>query len=153
MSSVRENAVRIETASAPDLESIRRLLESADLPHVDLPPACLEMFLYAKSGEDLVGVIGLEAYEQMGLVRSLAVAPSHRGRGIASSLLAEAETLARRHGMRTLYGLTETIEPLLLRRGYRRVARDEAPEAIRETAEFRTLCPMTAVLLTKTLAG
>lgn len=152
MESTDTTAICVESASASDLEAIRRLLESAGLPCGDLTPPHLDSFVCAKSGEDLVGVIGFEAFGQDALVRSLAVVPSHRGRGIGSNLLADVENVARQHGVKTLYGLTETIEPLLLRRGYGRIDRADAPESIRATSEFRALCPASAVLLVKRIA-
>lgn len=145
-------AICFESASASDLEAIHRLLECAGLPHADLTPAHLDSFVCAKHGKRLVGVIGFEAFGHQALARSLAVAPSHRGRGIASSLLEQMEASAQRRGIETLYGLTETIEALLLQRGYHRIDRDDAPESIRATSEFMALCPASAVLLVKHVA-
>ncbi len=44
----------------------------------------------------------------------------------------------------SIYGLTTTAEAFFVKRGYERVDRTEMPEAIRDTAEFRELCPETA---------
>lgn len=152
MSHPDEDRVLYLQPSSSDLEAIGLLLKACGLPRSDIKPPQLKCFLSAKSGDDLVGIIGLEVLEGVALVRSLAVTAKYRGRGIGTDLLDGAETLARRLGVETLYGLTETIEPLLLQRGFRRIDRDEAPEPIQATSQFSALCPESAVLLAKHIA-
>ncbi|MFC2077907.1 arsenic resistance N-acetyltransferase ArsN2 [Candidatus Bipolaricaulota bacterium] len=144
-------AVQYGPARPFQLEAIRQLLDEGGLPHADITASHLDLFLGAMLDGILVGVIGLEIFGRVGLARSLAVSRSQRGHGIASSLLAEVETLARRRGVEKLYGLTETIAEILRRRGYRHIDRNEAPPAIRGTSEFQTLCPSSAVLMAKDL--
>lgn len=134
-----------------DLPHIRQLLDATGLPHADITEAGLASFLCARSGAKLVGIVGLEPLGDEALVRSLAVASTHRGRGVATELLQRIEQVARRRRALRVYALTQTIEGLLLRRGYVRIARETAPQSIRNTTEFRGLCPDTAVLLAKDL--
>ena len=56
-------------------------------------------------------------------------------------------TNASRRGIRRLYLLTTTPEKLFARWGFQRVERDAVPDAIRGTAEFTSLCPITAVVM------
>jgi N-acetylglutamate synthase-like GNAT family acetyltransferase len=48
--------------------------------------------------------------------------------------------------------LTETAETFFRRLGYTVIERDQAPSAVASSAEFRTLCPATAVCMTKRLS-
>ena len=50
------------------------------------------------------------------------------------------------------YLLTTTAEDFFARRGYVRIARDEAPETIRATREFADICPAGSAIMRKVLA-
>jgi amino-acid N-acetyltransferase len=52
-------------------------------------------------------------------------------------------------GVRELFLLTTTAEPIFARWGFRRVDRAEAPPAIRESREFASLCPASAVFMAR----
>ena len=129
------------------LASVKRLLTEANLPTSDLTEAHLQHFF--ASGED--GVVGLELYPPVALLRSLAVRARARGRGIGSALLSDAERYAREHQVKQLYLLTTTAEEFFARAGYQRVARDAAPQAIQQTQEFSTLCAASSALMRKQL--
>ncbi len=133
--------------------AIRRLLASCGLPTAGLTGGLAPRFLGAFDGETLAGTVGLEIYGETGLLRSLAVDPRYRGGGLGGRLLAAAEACARAEGVAALYLLTMTAEPFFRSRGYRRVAREEAPPAIRGTSEFSSLCPQAAAFLVKELSA
>jgi mannose-6-phosphate isomerase-like protein (cupin superfamily) len=61
-----------------------------------------------------------------------------------------AESHARNLGVRRLYLLTTTAEAYFAKRGFERCAREAAPAAIRQTREFRSLCPDTAACMVRT---
>ena len=139
----------IQAATA---EAVRGLLKQCQLPTADLSESHLEHFFARRNGDALEGVVGLELYPPYALLRSLAVAPSERGRGIGRQLVMEAERRAREHGAREIYLLTTTAERFFARAGYELVPRNDAPSAIRETSEFATICPASAALMRKRLA-
>lgn len=141
---------RIRPAS--DRGAIRRLVDSCGLPTADLAGEPWPSFLGAFAEEKLLATVGLEIYGDTALLRSLAVDPRHRGKGLASRLIAAAEAHARGRGVARLYLLTTTAELFFRSRGYRRVPREEAPEAIRGTREFASLCPQSAAFLLKELS-
>jgi amino-acid N-acetyltransferase len=87
------------------------------------------------------------------LLRSLAVAPAWQGQGLGSALVAHAEQAARQRGIAALYLLTPTAEAFFARRGYVRLPREAAPSVLRQTTEFASLCPASAVCLTRTLTA
>lgn len=92
----------------------------------------------------LLGVIALERHADHGLLRSLAVAPTARGRGLAHALVAHALHEARALGLRDVAGLTTTIPDLLPRWGFREVARADLPAALAASPELRGACPASA---------
>lgn len=132
------------------LEAARALLESSGLPVSDLTA---EVRLLGERLEGrVVGVVGLEVHGTTGLLRSLAVETAQRGSGLGSELVSAVERLAIETGIRDLYLLTTTAEPFFARRGYRRLPREAAPEGIRKTAEFSSICPTSSAFMRKVLA-
>ena len=131
-----------------DGEAIRDLLADNRLPVADLASATIA-FVVAVDGDGLTGVVGLERFGDVGLLRSLAVRERARGAGLGSRLVAAAEREARAAGLRELVLLTETAGPLFARLGYAAIPRDAAPAAARASAEFRSLCPASAVCMSK----
>ncbi len=97
------------------------------------------------------GVVGLECFGPVGLIRSLAVSSGARGRGLGRALVSAIEADARAAGVAELYLLTTTAEGFFSKLGYVRIARDDAPLAIASTTQFSALCPSSAVVMRKAL--
>ena len=130
---------------------IRRLLTDGDLHHEDITTAQLKHFLLGWDGPKLVAVIGLEIKNHSALLRSLAVDADYRNRRIATRLVGEIEDYAKSMEVSTLYLLTMTAEAFFKKCGYRQIARESAPTAIQETAEFQNLCPASAICMVRHL--
>jgi amino-acid N-acetyltransferase len=143
----------IRAAEPSDLAAVARLLQSVKLPIDDLTRgADLRLWILELTGE-LVGAVGLEGTGSAGsLLRSLAVAPSYQRRGLGQALVAYVERHARAEGIERLVLLTETAQPLFQRLGYEVVERHAVPEHLRQSAEFRSLCPASAVCMAKCLS-
>lgn len=138
---------------SPDrFPAIRALLEGSDLPVKDLSPGSLPRFFGIEVDGGLAGIVGLERHERAGLLRSLVVAPAHRGTGMGQALVAHLEHTARSEGVEELWLLTTTAEPFFRRVGYQAGGRATAPEGIRNSTEFRDICPSTAICMHRTLA-
>jgi amino-acid N-acetyltransferase len=135
----------------PDESSVKNLLSESGLPIADITAKHMEHFFGCGSGSNLEGVVGLELYGEVALLRSLAVAVPARGSGLGSALVAHAERYAQERGSECLYLLTTTAEAFFLRRGYARIPREEAPEAIKNTKEFGGICPLSSAFMIKNL--
>jgi amino-acid N-acetyltransferase len=141
----------IDVFPRPPEQSVRRLLEEARLPTADLTAGHFEHFFACGAKDAPDGVVGIELRGREALLRSLAVAKSVQNKGCGGALVDAAERHARDHGARRMYLLTTTAENFFARRGYRTLAREAAPESIRATDEFTTLCSSSAKLMTKSL--
>ncbi len=128
------------------------MLQSANLPTADLTAAHCEHFFYSGPAEAPTGIVGVEVYGDVALLRSLVGAPGRRGSGEGSALLEHAEQYARASGASTLYLLTTTAENFFAKHGYGRVSRDAAPAAIRATREFAGICPASSAFMRRELA-
>ena len=141
----------IAEAKEHEIEAIRALLLAEGRPAADLDTSPVE-FLVARAGEGPVGVIGLERFAAVGLLRSLAVTPALRGSGLGRRLVDALESRARQSGLHRLALLTETAAPFFSRLAYLPSARDLLPVEMRESAQFRTLCPASAQCMSKSIA-
>jgi N-acetylglutamate synthase-like GNAT family acetyltransferase/SAM-dependent methyltransferase len=141
---------RVESATANDFPAISHLLQKSNLPAEGVKEI-LDSTLVARQNGNLVGVIGLERYNGDGLVRSFAVAPNWRGRGVGKELGTALLQRAVAAGVRKVYLLTNTIRELAARHGFREIPRDEVPAAVRESVEFRLNCCDTAVAMERSL--
>jgi len=135
----------------PNEAAVKQLLTASDLPIEDLTAQHLQHFFGCGSGPELEGMIGLELFGEVALLRSLAVASSRRSAGLGSRLVAHAERHARDQGVQSLYLLTTTAEKFFLRRGYARIPREGAPAAIKTTSEFSGICPVSSAFMVKKL--
>ena len=98
-----------------------------------------------------IAVCGLECYGADGLLRSLAVDPAYRGRGLGHLLVRRAETEAARQGATALFLLTTTAADFFARLGYESIPRAQAPAAIAQTTQFSSLCPASSAFMRKRL--
>ncbi len=142
--------MELRDARASDTAAIHALLRGCRLP-IEGVPNDAALLLVAESGGRIAGVAGLELHGADALLRSVAVAPELRGQRIASRLCAEAERRAPALGAKRVFLLTETAERFFARRGYRRLARTQAPAEIAASREFAALCPDSAVLMFREL--
>jgi N-acetylglutamate synthase-like GNAT family acetyltransferase len=139
-------------ASTDDQAIINRLLADAHLPHDDVAPH-LHNFIVATENETIAGIIGLEVYEHVGLLRSLVVAPAMRGRGLGQRLCERLFRHARAQGVRHLYLLTLDAGAYFCALGFRHMERASAPAAIQGTRQFEALCPKSATLMVRDLSA
>jgi len=135
----------------PSYLEVKDLLESSGLPINDLTPENMKHFSAAWEDSRLEGVVGIELLGTDALLRSLAVVTSKRGTGLGASLLAEMEQYAVKNGVTRLFVITTTAESYFNKHGYINLSREAAPETIRSTQEFSSICPDDAVLMVKQL--
>lgn len=139
----------IRPARSDDLAAVEALLTSSQLPTEGVKDA-LNDFLVAESNERIVGVVGMEYCGNYGLLRSTAVAPEWRGRGVAKQLVERIIAIAEARGIHALYLLTTTAERYFPSFGFLIASRDDVPDAIRATGEFRGACPASATVMCRT---
>lgn len=143
--------VTVRRAGPDDLPAVTALLTAAGLPLADAGD-WLSHFLLAEAAGRVVAVAGLEVHDDDGLLRSLAVVPAWRGRGLAAVLIRDLARDAAAAGVSRLYLLTEAAEGYFARHGFRRISRTEATDGVRRSVELRHACPDSAALMRRQLA-
>jgi len=128
-------ALAVERARASDRASIAGLLTETDLPAEGLDDLA-EFFVVRRAGA-AVGCVGLEHYGDTALLRSLAVAASHRGKGLSTGLMRAALERAREMGREWVVVLTFSTPDLFERYGFERVDRKQVDPRALDSWQFQ----------------
>jgi N-acetylglutamate synthase-like GNAT family acetyltransferase/mannose-6-phosphate isomerase-like protein (cupin superfamily) len=147
----QDPGLTVAAAGPDDLSPVRELLAANGLPVQDLVDP-VGVFLIARSDGAFAGVVGLEAHGPTALLRSLCVPAERRRQGVARLLCAAVESVARGLQVRELCLLTTTARAFFERQGFVVAPRDSATPVLRESSQFRDLCPSSATFMRKPLA-
>jgi amino-acid N-acetyltransferase len=134
----------VRPASARDWEAIAGLLDQHRLPLAGASDHLSDFFVAVDDGR-VVGVGGLEMYDDAALLRSLAVASP--GGGIGTELVEALLEHARQAGIGTMVLLTTTAAAFFPRFGFSVVTREDVPAAVHASAEFQGACPASATVM------
>ena len=142
----------IERALTADQAAVLGLLSRCDLPTEGVPEHLDQLLVAREPGGPsaparLIGCVGVEVYGRQAVLRSLAVAPESRGRGLGSRLMAEALNLAKEAGCAEVFLLTRTIERMAERHGFVRIQRQQVPPSALASREFSLEQCSTAVVM------
>lgn len=137
-------------AQSKDELEINSLLRQNDLPSEDID-GFLKNFILARNKNKIIGVVGLEAYGEEGLLRSLVVDNNCRGVGIGTSLYEKIVAHASLLGIKKIYILTTTAEEFFSPIGFEFLERSLLPDSIKNSREFKEFCPSTAICMVKSI--
>jgi amino-acid N-acetyltransferase len=141
-----QQPAHIRPAVPADLENILALLAEVGLPAAGVRDH-LPHFLVLEIEGELAGTVGLELYGRRALLRSLAVSPRRQGTGLGRrlcrALLDRAESLR----LEEIVLLTETAAIFFEKHGFRAVSREEVSPALRNSVEFNSACPVSAICM------
>lgn len=135
--------IPIEPARPDDLAGVADLLRRVRLPTDGLAEHRATL-LVARDARGIVGSAALEVYQDGALLRSVAVAPEHRGSGLGERLTRAALDLARRRRVADVYLLTETATGFFPRFGFRSIDRATVARGVQRSVEFASVCPVSA---------
>jgi len=134
-------------ARTSDLESVLRLIEACQLPIEGITAHFPTSYLVVDSDQGLVGVAGVERYEAVGLLRSVAVAPGVQSEGVGGLLVKAAVTIAVKEKFSALYLLTTDADSYFSRFGFQVIGRADVHPSIAMSEEFSQICPEPAVVM------
>lgn len=126
----------ITPAMPGEARAILALVEAVHLPSEGIAEA-IEYFWVARAGEPIVGTVGLEVYDDLALLRSLAVTPACQHTGLGRALTETALSYVTTRQFRAVYLLTTTAETFFARHGFCPVARDAVPASVQQSVEFQ----------------
>jgi amino-acid N-acetyltransferase len=140
-------------ADSPALrQQVVDLLAQNDLPTSDLDA---DKYLYALLDEQqqLAGTGGLEFTGNAALLRSVSVKKELQGKGLGKQISSYLEKIASEKGIDEIYLLTTTAKDFFEKEAYQIINRDEVPQGIKETSEFSSVCPSSAIVMKKTITA
>jgi amino-acid N-acetyltransferase len=140
----------VEAAGAGDLEGVLQLLRDSGLP-VDGLSDHWDTTLVVRDADRIVGSAALEVYGDGALLRSVAVASGLQRSGLGRALTDAAIDLARRRRIPALFLLTTTADGYFPRFGFERIDRSQVPLSVRQSVEFTSACPASAIVMRKVL--
>jgi amino-acid N-acetyltransferase len=140
-------SLQAEQARPHDLPGALDLLARSGLPEHEVAQRWGHFFVVREDDGRVVGVAGLEVHGEHGLLRSVAVDAAYRGQGLAEALVDAVMGRARLLELQDVYLLTTTAREYFVRHGFTECAREQTPAAVRESWEFRSGCPTTAVVM------
>lgn len=147
MSKVAAPAVVTLRAGCPeDLPAILDLLQAGKLPVAGVPSE-LSRLLVAEVAGEIAGVAALERYGASALLRSVAVAPGHQGKGIAGAMVNRLLEEARQDRIHDIYLRTTTAEGYFPKFGFNPVEVAQVPIEVQDSVEFQGACPGSAVTM------
>jgi len=144
--------ITVRRANPKDLPFVTSLLTSENLPILGVQEH-LETFFVAEDADEVVGVIGLEAYGETGLLRSAIVERTRRGLGIGEKLYQRLIEFARTAGVKRLVLLTNTAEGYFRRKGFTTIPQSSVRGSVTSSVEFSGACPSHAVCMELVLRG
>jgi amino-acid N-acetyltransferase len=133
-------------AEKTDIKDIEKLLQLSNLPFSDITESKID-FIVAKDEDQMIGCIGLEKFGKNGLLRSFAVNDNLRNKGYGWQLYKKLLAYAVQSEIDTLHLLTNTAKDYFLKAGFVEANRDIAPETIKNSKEFSSLCPSTSTYM------
>lgn len=142
----------ITPATAGDLPTIKTILEVCELPIAGVDEHW-RTFLVARDGETIIACGGAEAYPMVALIRSIAVTPPYRGKGLGRRLVRQLLDRLSARGLREFYLLTTTAEKYFQKRGFKKVDRDEVHPQLLASREFQDGCPDSAICMRLSMLG
>lgn len=122
--------MRILSASHQELAEIEALLARLNLPTTGLLDQFPNGYVVAIDRGRVVGCAGLEAYDGLGLLRSVAVDPLRQRLGIGGGLVADRINAARTLKLEAVYLLTTTAPEYFTRYGFESADRARVPGAV-----------------------
>lgn len=133
----------LKAARPSDLVAVLALLARVGLPQEGVP-SVLETMVVARETGQVIGCAALEVYGTVALLRSVAVDPGHRARGLGQQLVEDRLQEARRRGIQEIYLLTETAHDYFPRFGFRPIERSAVAPALHASVEWTGACPEAA---------
>ncbi|MBP0580241.1 arsenate reductase (glutaredoxin) [Labrys sp. LIt4] len=127
-------------------------LQAANLPADDLAEPGRTFFAYETLDGRPVGFGGYELQGEHVLIRSVVVLPEVRGKRIGRNILPLLLFRAHEAGAKRAWLLTTSAPDFFYRAGFKPVERTEAPASILATRQASSLCPASAVLMTREIS-
>lgn len=142
---------KIQKAKDRQIEEIKLLLAKHKLPIDDIQSGNIK-FLVTLQKQKVIGAIAVELYQNTGLLRSLVVDSEYWNHGLGKKLINALIQNCISNKVDELYLLTSTSVLFFEKLGFKIIERENIPQRISQTEQFKTLCPSSAIAMFKEIA-
>lgn len=136
----------LRSAHEGDWEAIASLLGRCGLP-LDGAHDHLATFVLATDDEGAIGCAGAELYDGLALLRSVAVAPNRHREGLGRALVSRVLENLRHRSIADVFLLAVADPGYFEHFGFRQMPINQAPAALKASAEFQGACPASATFM------
>ena len=142
-----QEAPRPFPAQEQDWAAIISLLTSNSLPVEDLGSK-IDLFVW-KENEQLLALGGWEKYGKIALLRSVVMSKENAGKGYGKKWVHALLSICRQAGIEDVYLLATTAAGFFQKLDFQIIQRTQVPNSIKQTTEFSSLCPDSAIVMHK----
>lgn len=135
-------------AITSDIDQVESILKESNLPTNDIFEY-IDNFVVAEQDNKVIGLGGFEKHGDIVLLRSLSVRQEYRGEDVGKSIYELLGSKISHAGINAIYLLTETATDYFIKLGFTIIDRTNIPNAVKETRQFKELCPSTAIVMCK----
>lgn len=128
------------------IPTIEQILQKEGLPYQDVGSEEIEFYM-AFCDVDFVGIVGIENFINVALLRSMVVFDKFRNQGYGCKIVNQLLEEATIKGIKEIFILTTTAEDFFNRLGFEVIERKDVPDSIKSTTEFTSLCPASAICM------
>lgn len=143
---VKKMSLIFKKANEPDIPVVENVLMGNNLPYKDIKNINIELFL-AYEDNEFIGIVGLEKFSDVALLRSMVIFEAFRGQGYGKTICNKILEIAKTEDIKEVFLLTCTAKDFFQHLGFKKISREEPPYSIRSTTEFMGLCPESAICL------
>jgi amino-acid N-acetyltransferase len=137
----------MEKIQTPTLTEVQAILKENKLPYEDIIKKQLYSFFGYYKNDKLIGLVGLEIFDTIALLRSLCI--KNKSAGVGSILLDYIEKYSLENNIKELYLLTTTADIYFRKKGFKKEDKSNAPNSIKNSNEFKSICPCNAIFMVK----
>ena len=142
----KEEYMKIRAAEKNDINFISDLLKSMPLPCEDFK-VHLNNFYVIEEKNNIIATAGYESCSSYALLRSFAVKQEYKGLGLAKKLYKTLEKKAKNENIKAFYLLTQTAVRYFEKLNFVCIEKNKTPESIKNTEQFKSICPNSAQLM------
>ena len=140
--------LEFKKTSPEKVSQVLALLSLANLPISDIGEN-VELFSLEMESK-IIGTVGLEMSGKIGLLRSLSVIESQKGKGYGLLIVQNLEAYVKTKNIKVLYLLTTTAKDFFEKKcNYAVIERVNVPIEIQSSQQFALVCPSSAVVMKK----
>lgn len=128
------------------IPTIEKILQKEKLPYQDANAENIHFFM-AFADKEFVGIVGLEKFSDVALLRSLVVFDKFRNKGYGREIINQIIEYSKKKEIKELFILTTTVKYFFEHLGFKVIERGNVPNDIKSTTEFTSLCPASATCM------